>query len=391
MSLLVAHRGRPNPETSENTIESLQNLADYVDGVEIDVRVTSDGVPVLMHDATVDRTTNGTGRVDELSAEYVTGLNAGNGSPPTLAAYLSAVGDAPIARGVLVDVKDRTPAAIAAIMGVVEASTVAARCIYMVPSDGVAAAIVRGLSVSAHIGVFGVHSGNIASVLAWAGGVGVELLMLPPHGYLGDRDVVPIIHQAGICAGASTTNDVGSQWVARADGVAVLLTDDTDRAGWWSDGLVEPPTVTDFEAGAFEIRGDGSWGAGDLVTGGDYSDCGVVFVAPSTGRVAVDFASRMGVSGVTRTVRVEPEIRTGAVIGAGTVVHSPGSHGTDYVGIVGSASAGSTTPATRAGSGFVVDVEPGQVYNARLLHRCSSGGAGSAGLQSRRVTVTGVA
>lgn len=389
MSLLVAHRGRPNPETSENTIESLQNLADYVDGVEIDVRVTSDGVPVLMHDATVDRTTNGTGRVDSLSAEYMTGLDAGNGLVPTLVAYLAAVPTANIA--VLVDVKDRSAAAVAAIVSVVEASPVTDHCVYMVPSDGVAAAIVRGLSATAAIGVFGVDAGNLSDVLAWNEGVGATLLMLPPHGYLDNREIVPVIRETGLFAGASTTNDVGSQWIARDDGVLVLLTDDTDRAGWWSDGLVEPPTVTDFQAGAFEIRGDGSWGAGDLVTGGDYSDCGVVFVAPSTGRVAVEFASRMGVSGVTRTVRVEPEIRTGAVIGAGTVVHSPGSHGTDYVGIVGSASAGSTTPATRAGSGFVLDVEPGQVYNARLLHRCSSGGAGSAGLQSRRVTVTGVA
>lgn len=390
MSLLVAHRGRPNPETSENTIESLQVLADYVDGVEIDARVTSDGAPVLMHDATVDRTTNGTGRVDALPVEYVTGLNAGNGSVPTLAGYLAAVPTAGI-NAVLVDVKDRSAAAVAAIVSVVETSPGADHCVYMVPSDGVAAAIVRGLSASAAIGVFGVDAGNLSDVLTWNEGVEATLLMLPPHGYLNNREIVPVIREAGLSAGASTTNDVGAQWIAQDDGVLVLLTDDTDRADWWRCGLAEPPTVTDFEAGQFEIHGDGSWGAGDLVTSGDYSDCGVVFVGPSTGRVAVEFASRLGVSGVTRTVRVEPEIRTGSVIGAGTVVHSPGTYGTDYVGIVGAASGGSTTPATRAGSGFVVDVDPGVVYNARLLHRCSSGGAGSAGLQSRRITVMGVA
>jgi glycerophosphoryl diester phosphodiesterase len=45
--------------------------------IEIDVRLTSDGVPVLMHDVSLERTTDGTGRVKERTWEYVRRLDAG--------------------------------------------------------------------------------------------------------------------------------------------------------------------------------------------------------------------------------------------------------------------------------------------------------------------------
>src|SRR5579871_6030961 len=47
------------------------------DGIETDVQVTCDGALVLIHDETVDRTTNGIGRVAELTREELAGLDAG--------------------------------------------------------------------------------------------------------------------------------------------------------------------------------------------------------------------------------------------------------------------------------------------------------------------------
>jgi glycerophosphoryl diester phosphodiesterase len=64
---VVAHRGdwRNAPE---NSLQAISNcIAMGVDMVEIDVRQTKDGVFVLMHDETVDRTTNGKGKVYELT------------------------------------------------------------------------------------------------------------------------------------------------------------------------------------------------------------------------------------------------------------------------------------------------------------------------------------
>ncbi len=60
--------------------------------VELDVRLSSDGVAVVMHDATVDRTTDGSGAVHELDARALAALNAGTAEspepPPTLAEVL---------------------------------------------------------------------------------------------------------------------------------------------------------------------------------------------------------------------------------------------------------------------------------------------------------------
>jgi len=65
--LVAAHRGdwRHAPE---NSIKAIKNCIKMdVDIVEIDVRKTKDGRLVLMHDETVDRTTNGTGKVSEMT------------------------------------------------------------------------------------------------------------------------------------------------------------------------------------------------------------------------------------------------------------------------------------------------------------------------------------
>ncbi|MFG2023839.1 LamG-like jellyroll fold domain-containing protein [Streptomyces sp. NPDC048825] len=88
----VGHRGAPDI-APENTIASLEAAADAgADWVETDVQFTKDGQPVIMHDATVDRTTNGTGRVDELTAEEISRLTVdGGGRVPTLEQALSAL------------------------------------------------------------------------------------------------------------------------------------------------------------------------------------------------------------------------------------------------------------------------------------------------------------
>jgi len=73
---VIAHRG-DRVRAPENTIEGLQRAVDIgVDAIEFDVRVTRDGVPVLMHDPTVDRTTNGRGLVGSFSCVELRRLDA---------------------------------------------------------------------------------------------------------------------------------------------------------------------------------------------------------------------------------------------------------------------------------------------------------------------------
>lgn len=77
-AFIAAHRG-DRASFPENTIPALQAALDGdFDFVETDVQLTADGVAVLMHDETIDRTTNGTGPVGFLTLEQVKALDAGS-------------------------------------------------------------------------------------------------------------------------------------------------------------------------------------------------------------------------------------------------------------------------------------------------------------------------
>jgi len=82
---LVAHRGLA-PGFPENTMVAFRNtIAKGVGVIEVDLRGTADGHVVVMHDATVDRTTDGTGAVSELTLEQVKTLDAGSYVGPQFA------------------------------------------------------------------------------------------------------------------------------------------------------------------------------------------------------------------------------------------------------------------------------------------------------------------
>ena len=83
--ILTGHRGAAELEP-ENTRLSIQKAIDLgVDQVEIDVHLTRDQHLVVIHDATVDRTTDGQGAVADFTLEEVKRLDAGKGERiPTL-------------------------------------------------------------------------------------------------------------------------------------------------------------------------------------------------------------------------------------------------------------------------------------------------------------------
>lgn len=75
---IVAHRGA-NHLAPENTFAAAQKCVQLrVDYVEVDVRTSQDGVMYVIHDKTLDRTTNGTGPVVERDSSYIDSLDAGS-------------------------------------------------------------------------------------------------------------------------------------------------------------------------------------------------------------------------------------------------------------------------------------------------------------------------
>jgi len=74
---ILAHRG-DCARAPENTLPAfLQAAQKGADGVELDAKLTADGHVIVIHDATVNRTTNGKGKVSALSLDQIRSLDAG--------------------------------------------------------------------------------------------------------------------------------------------------------------------------------------------------------------------------------------------------------------------------------------------------------------------------
>lgn len=82
-TLIFAHRGSAGTHP-ENTMEAFK--AAYLagaNGIELDVQLTKDLVPVIIHDETLERTTNGKGLVKDFTLEELRKLNAGSWFDPS--------------------------------------------------------------------------------------------------------------------------------------------------------------------------------------------------------------------------------------------------------------------------------------------------------------------
>ena len=125
----IAHRGgsRLRPE---NTLAAFEHaLALGVDGIECDVHLSRDGVPVVIHDPTLDRTTNASGAVAERTARELRQVDAGfqfgetEGFPwrgkdlgvPDLASVLDLSRDTPV----IVELKGEDPSIVPPVLDVV--------------------------------------------------------------------------------------------------------------------------------------------------------------------------------------------------------------------------------------------------------------------------------
>lgn len=136
---VIAHRG-DSAHAPENTLVAFaQAVALGVDALEFDCRVSADGVAVVHHDATLDRTTNGSGPLAELTLAQLRRLDAGarftpdggrtfpfrgqGVSIPTLDEVLSAFRDVPV----LIELK--VPDAAAAVRAALDRHGAAGRAV----------------------------------------------------------------------------------------------------------------------------------------------------------------------------------------------------------------------------------------------------------------------
>jgi len=101
--LRVGHRGAAGHVTGNTLASLIKALALGVDFVEVDVRATRDGHPVVFHDRRVDGTTDGTGAVSELTLEEMRRLRTADGQPiPALDEALACINNRV---GLMLDIK----------------------------------------------------------------------------------------------------------------------------------------------------------------------------------------------------------------------------------------------------------------------------------------------
>lgn len=237
-ALLIAHRGggalRP-----EETLLAFEHAASLgADVLELDVHTTSDDEVVCLHDATVDRTTDGTGLVHSLSLAEVRALDAGyhftpeggSGFPyrgmgvtvPTLAEVLAAHPTAWFS----IEIKQTEPDMVDEVLAVLDASGAADRVVLVSFSDRVVADI-RARRPEL---VTGMGAGEIATFLRL--NAAREATYLPattilqiPAGSV-DADVVARAERFGIRLHAWTVDDRPTMETLLDLGTHGIMTDD---------------------------------------------------------------------------------------------------------------------------------------------------------------------
>lgn len=106
--LLIAHRGAPT-EAPENTLAAFSRaLTLGVDGVELDVRVTRDGCPVVFHDATLSRLCGIKGRIARLGFDELRPIRLRGEALPRLEEALDLICPRAVAQ---VEIKEGVPVA----------------------------------------------------------------------------------------------------------------------------------------------------------------------------------------------------------------------------------------------------------------------------------------
>lgn len=214
---VVAHRGDPY-RVRENTIASLRSaLARGADAVEIDVRLTRDGVPVLLHDDSLKRLWGIDRPLARLSLAELRGLTGEEGVP-TLRDALGAAGP----HRVMIDLPGATEASVRAVTGTVRECGAADRVYYC--SSAAAMLLVRAADPAAEIALTWTTLAPPRPVLLDA----VAPRWLNYRFGLVDRALTERVHRDGLLVSAWTADTRRTMRRLVASGVDSITTNRVD-------------------------------------------------------------------------------------------------------------------------------------------------------------------
>lgn len=157
----VGHYGNPKSHHDENTMHSfMAAVRRGANEVETDLHLTKDGVWILMHDATVDRTTNGHGAVSNLTAEEIAQLKTTHGYPvPTLEQFITRLQDKNVRFQLELKPQDVTDEQLGLIVQTLQAHNVLSRVVFT-SSDGNMLLRIKELAPNNKTGYIGGIAGN---------------------------------------------------------------------------------------------------------------------------------------------------------------------------------------------------------------------------------------
>ncbi|WP_055565266.1 glycerophosphodiester phosphodiesterase [Streptomyces atriruber] len=212
----VAHRGDPY-RVRENTIPSLRSALERgADAVEIDVRLSGDGVPVLLHDPTLERLWGYDRPLAAVSSAEVDGLT--EGGVPTLAAAIAATEGYRL----MIDLPGATYEDVRAVVGVVAECGAAERVYYC--AGGRTMLAVREADPAAEIALTWTTLAPPRPVLLDA----VKPRWLNYRFPLVDHDLAVHVHRQGLLVSAWTPDTRRSMRRLIAAGVDSITTNRVD-------------------------------------------------------------------------------------------------------------------------------------------------------------------
>ena len=241
---IVAHRGY-SARAPENTIAALTLALDQgATAVEFDLHTAGDGTPVLLHDATLERTTDGSGDITEHGADELSGLDAGSwfgtdfaGEPiPTLEAALTTI--EPRVRTVFAEIKGvRRLEDVEAIVAVTRDAGLMDRTVFISMDWGLLDEV-RRYEPTALLGPIVEHRARVEYAFDRVAGDPRSLLDFDARILLAEPELAARAHEAGIALAVWTVDEVRDAARLLEMGVRRITSNQVGRLLAWAETLV---------------------------------------------------------------------------------------------------------------------------------------------------------
>jgi glycerophosphoryl diester phosphodiesterase len=240
---IIAHRGY-SARAPENTLAAMElALQVGAPALEFDIRATRDGVPVLFHDETLERTTSGRGRIADLSLRELSELDAGswfsdefvNERVPALAEVLQATSNR--ANRLYVELKPGglTPRQLRQVVEELTLHGFTHNSVVM-SFDWSLLDGVRGLSPEITLAFLADDESAFRRALQRAVAAGNALVDCNYRILLANPELSDLAEQAGLELAVYTVNDTGAAAALLRQGVRRITTNEVERLLKWAAG-----------------------------------------------------------------------------------------------------------------------------------------------------------